>query len=76
LLGDATVLGGLTAGHAHPRVQPLIADQPLRRGEATEVTDRGDDRQRRGGVHARDGQQPPDLGALERDPAELGVDDP
>jgi hypothetical protein len=55
--------------------QAQVADQPLRGGEPTEVTDRGDDRQRHGRVHAGDGHQPADLGAFQADPAELGVDD-
>jgi hypothetical protein len=59
-----------------PRVEAQIAHQPLWRREPTEVADRSDDRQRHGGVHPGDGQQPADLGALEGDPAELGVDDP
>ena len=70
------VLGGLAAGLAYPWVEAEIADQPLRGGEPTEVTNGGHDRQRHGGVYARDGQQPADLGALEGGPAELGVDDP
>ena len=41
-----------------------------------EVADRRDDRQRDRGVDARDRHQPLDLLALERDPAERGVDDP
>jgi hypothetical protein len=76
LLGDPAVLGWLAAGLAHPRVETQIADQPLRGREPTEVPDRGHDRQRHGGVHPRDGQQPPDLDAFQADPAELGVDDP
>jgi hypothetical protein len=70
------VVGGLAAGLAHPRVEAQVAHQPLRGGKPTEVTDRGHDRQRHGGVHARDGQQPAHLLALQRDSAELGVDDP
>jgi hypothetical protein len=61
---------------AHPRVEAEIADQPLRRGEPTEVPDGGHDRQGHGGVHPGDGHESADLGALEGDPAELGVDDP
>jgi hypothetical protein len=75
LLGDPAVLGGLTAGLPHPRVEAEVADQPLRRAEPTEVADRGHDRQRHGGVHPWDRQQPAHLGVLEGDPAELGVDD-
>jgi hypothetical protein len=41
-----------------------------------EVADRGDDRQRDGRVDAGDRHQPLDLGAGQRDAAELGVDDP
>jgi hypothetical protein len=73
--GDPAVLGWL-AGVAHPRVETQIADQPLRGGEPTKVPDRGHDRQGHGGIHARDGQQPADLGAFQADPAEFGVDDP
>jgi hypothetical protein len=76
LLGDPPVLGGLAAGLPHPRVETQIAHQPLRRREPTEVADRGHDRHGHGGVHSGDGQQPADLGALQGDPAELGVDDP
>jgi len=45
LLGDPPVRGGQTAGLAHPGVQAEIADQLPRAGEASEVTDRRDDRQ-------------------------------
>jgi hypothetical protein len=69
------MLGWLAAGLAHPRVETQIADQPLRRGEATEVADRGHDRQGHGGVHARDGHEPADLDAFQADPAEFGVHD-
>jgi hypothetical protein len=76
LLGGPAVLGWLAAGLAHPRVETQIADQPLRGGEPLKVPDRGHDRQGHGGIHARDGQQPADLGAFQADPAEFGVDDP
>jgi hypothetical protein len=69
------VLGGLAAGLAHPGVEAEIADQPLRGREATEVADRGHDRQRHGGVHPGDGHEPADLGTLQPDPAEFGVHD-
>jgi hypothetical protein len=69
------MLGGVAAGLPDPRVETEIADQPLGGGEPTEVADRGDDRQRHGGVHARDGHEPADLGAFQADPAELSVDD-
>jgi hypothetical protein len=68
--------GGLGAGLLHARVQTEIGHQPLRAAEPPEVTNSGDQRQRDGRVDAGDRHQPQDLLALERDPAQGGVDDP
>jgi len=75
MLGDPPVSGGLTARLADPRVQPEVADQLSRAGEAPEVTDRRDDRERDGRVDTGDRHQPLDIVACERDLAELRVDD-
>ncbi len=76
LFGDPPVRRGLSAGLAHPGVEPEVADELLGRAEATEVADRGDDRERDGRVDTGDRHQPLDLSAGQRDAAELGVDDP
>ena len=76
LLGDPPMRRGLTAGLLDPRVQTEIRHELLGLAEAAEVPDRGDDRQRDRRVNARDRHQPLHLAAAQRDPAELGVDDP
>jgi hypothetical protein len=73
-LGDPAVAGRLSAGPTHPRVEPEVADQLLRRAEPREVTDRGDDRQRDGRIHARDTHQPAHVVAAERYLPEVPVD--
>lgn len=74
LLGDPTALGGLTARLAHPGVEPEVADEPIGRRETVEVADRRHDRERDGGVDARDRHEPRDLGSAQPDLPELSVD--
>jgi hypothetical protein len=76
VLGDPPVVGRLAAGLLDARVQPEIGDQLLGGAEPPELTDGRDQRERDRRVDAGDRHQPADLGALERDPAELRVDDP
>src|SRR6266540_7116348 len=74
LLGDPPVPGRLGARLAHARVEAEIADQVTRGREATDLTDRGD--QRRGGdeVHPGQSQQPPHLPRGEHLPGERTLD--
>jgi hypothetical protein len=68
--------GGLIAGLADARVQAEIADQLVRRAEPGEVTDRGGDRHGDCHVDAGDRHQPLGVLTAQRDPRELGVDEP
>ena len=45
---------------AHPRIEPDIAHEFLRRGEASDVANRGDKACRHDDVDAGDGQEAPD----------------
>jgi hypothetical protein len=76
VLGDPPVTRRRAAGLPHARVQPEIRHQPAWGREPVKVADGRDDGQGHGGVDAGDCHQPLDLPALERDPAERGVDDP
>jgi hypothetical protein len=74
LPGDAAMAGGLASGLLEARVQPEIADELVRRGEALEVADGGGDRHRHGDVDAGDRHQPLGVLTSHGDPRELLVD--
>jgi hypothetical protein len=73
-LGDPAVAGRLAAGLAHPRVEPDVADEPVRCPEAGEVTDCRHDGQRDTGVDTGNGHQPQYFGPAERGLAQVTVD--
>jgi hypothetical protein len=75
-LGDPAVAGGLAAGLPDPRVEPEVADQPVRRPEPDEVTDRRHDRQRDRRVDSGDGHQPQHFRPFQGSPAQVSVDQP
>ena len=56
-LADAAMLGQTKTRLAHPRIEPDIAHELLRRGEAADVADRGDEACGHDDVDAGDGQQ-------------------
>jgi hypothetical protein len=66
--------GRLAARLTHPQIETEVADQLLGRGEAAEIADRGDDRERDRCVDARDRYQPLHFSRDKSDARGLGVD--
>jgi hypothetical protein len=74
-LADVPVLRRLQARLAYARVEPEVAHQLARRGEAGDITDGGQEANRDGCVHSRDRQQALQLRIREYGLPERSVDD-